>query len=92
MACDQSKLGGPVRVNQKVLAGYKKIVKMERKQDNLPLMYFIVEPFGLSMLHMERKLPVSLMGLILARNESEVFRSVKEDELLTPRYSTAILL
>lgn len=78
-------LAAPITMNLGTLDAYKKLVQMERVYNDIPLMYFIVEPFSLSMLYMARYLPISLLGLVLARNESECFRAVKPDESLTPR-------
>lgn len=83
-------LAAPIAVNPETLEAYKKLVQMNRGYNHIPLMYFIVEPFSLSMLCMARNVPISLLGLVLARNESECFRAVNPDEPLTLRWVTIL--
>ncbi|GMH42412.1 hypothetical protein BSKO_10331 [Bryopsis sp. KO-2023] len=80
---DEIRLQVPITFDGKNLAEYRKVMHMSRPYKQIPLMYFIVEPFGMSMLHMVRSLPITVLGLVLARNESECFRPVELDEPLT---------
>lgn len=79
----ETRLQVPISFDERKLAGYRSVVHMGRSHKHVPLMYFIVEPFGMSMLHMVRNLPIGLLGAVLARNESECFRPVEVDEPLT---------
>eukprot|EP00878_Enallax_costatus_P001490 GHUV01001641.1.p1 GENE.GHUV01001641.1~~GHUV01001641.1.p1 ORF type:complete len:327 (+),score=76.16 GHUV01001641.1:118-1098(+) len=79
----------PARFDASRYAGFLKLVGCSGLPDQVPICYPFIESFRISMLAMShRDFPFNVLGAVLARNTSTLYRKLAADEALT--YSVSI--